>query len=114
MSFLSFLGFNKMVEDGAKVLEFPKPKAVAPIPPVTPPKREPKEHYRVGYVTETGMTTLTILSNEGWGSITLSMNREACEAMIRLLRATYDDSFSPDDPDGGEPLPVEESEAKVA
>jgi len=114
MSFLSFLGFGKMVEDGAKVLEFPKPKVVAPMPPVAPPKKsEPKEHYRVGYVAETGMTTLTILSNDGWGSITLSMNREACEAMIRLLRATYDDSFTPeDDPDGG--LPVEESEAKVA
>ncbi len=109
MSFLSFLGFGKLVEDGTKVLEFPKPKAVAPVPPVQKPKPQPKEHYRVGYVSETSMTTLTIMSNDGWGSITLSMNKEACEQMIRMLRATYNDSFTPD----GE-LPVEDSEAKVA
>lgn len=116
MGFLSFLGFTKMVEEGAKVLEFPKPKAVPPVPQVATPKPpQPKEHYRVGYVNETGMTTLTIMSHDGWGSITLSMNKQACEAMIRLLRATYEDespSNPTDDPDGG--LPIEESEAKVA
>ena len=101
-----------MVEDGAKVLEFPTLKAVAPVPPVQKPKPQPKEHYRVGYITETGMTTLTIISHDGWGSITLTMNKEACEHLIKMLRATYDDSYTPDDPDGG--LPVEDSEAKVA
>ncbi len=104
-----------MVEDGAKVLEFPKPKAVAPMPPVTPPRKpEPKEHYRVGYIPENGMTTLTLIADYG-NSMTLSMNREACEAMIKMLRATYpdtEDDIDPDDPDGG--LPIEDSEARVA
>lgn len=113
MGFLSYLGFTKMVEDGAKVLEFPKPKAVEPVAPLLKP--QPKEHYRIGYVDETKMTTLTILSHDGWGSITLSMNKPACEQLIKMLRATYDDDDSPtDDPDGGLPLPINNSEAKVA
>lgn len=113
MSFLSFLGFGKMVEDGAKVLEFPKPKAVEPVEPLPPPKpRAPEEHYRVGFDTE-GRTTLTLLGNYG-SSMTLSMNQVACEQLIRMLRATYQDNDdSPDDdPSGG--LPVPEEEKKVA
>ncbi len=80
------------------------------MPPVDPPKPKSKEHYRVGF-DDQGMTTLTLMSNDGWGSITLSMNRSACEQLIRMLRSTYDIDDSepepPTDPDGGIPLNTE-------
>lgn len=98
-----------MVKDGAKVLEFPKPKAVSPQPPTAPPRQsQPREYYRVGYIAESGMTTLTMMGDYGT-TMTLTMNREACEAMIKLLRATYpddEDDIDPDNPDGGLPVPV--------
>ena len=56
---------------------------IKPAPP--PPK--PKEHYRVGF-TDDGKTTLTLIADYG-NSMTLSMNQEACEQLIRMLRATY-------------------------
>lgn len=56
--------------------------------PVSIPEPASKEHYRVGR-TDDGCTTLTLINNAGWGSMTLTMNREACEQMIRMLRATY-------------------------
>ena len=100
-----------MVEDGAKVLEFPTPKAVPPMPAVVPPKpKQPEEHYRVGFDSE-GRTTLTLMADTG--SMTLSMNQTACEQLIRMLRATYqdDDDTPENDPDGGLPLPEEERKA---
>ena len=105
-----------MVEDGAKVLEFPKPKAVPQVEVPRPaPKPEPKEHYRIGYISETGMTTLTLMADSGWSS-TLSMNKPACEQLIKMIRATYedeDDTPNPD-PDGGLPLPEEVEDKKAA
>lgn len=65
------------------VINFPKPVAVA--------EPEPKEHYRVGF-TDDGQTTLTFINNEGWGSMTLTMNQDACERLIKMLRATYLDN----------------------
>lgn len=101
-----------MVKDGADVLEFPKPKAVEPVRPPAPPKpKAPEEHYRVGFDTE-GRTTLTLIGENGY-SMTLSMSQSSCEQMIKMLRATYTNGFTPDDdPDGGLPLPEEEK--KVA
>ncbi len=55
--------------------------------PVSVPKTQ-KEYYRVGR-TDDGCTTLTMLG-DGYGSITLTMNREACEQMIRMLESTFD------------------------
>lgn len=103
-----------MVEDGAKVLEFPKPKAVPyiePPQPIPPKPKQPEEHYRVGFDSE-GRTTLTLMTDTG--SMTLSMNQTACEHLIKMLRATYQDNndVPDDDPDGG--LPVPEEERKVA
>ena len=113
MSFLSFLGFGKMVEEGAKVLEFPKPVAVPKVDPPAPKIPKAEEHYRVGFDTE-GRTTLTLLTNYG-SSMTLSMNQTACEQLIRMLRATYQDNEPEpnptDDPDGGLPVPEEERKA---
>jgi hypothetical protein len=60
------------------------------VPEVESPKKEDREFYRVGR-TEEGRTTLTMIDNSGYGSLTLTMNREACEQMIRMLEATFDD-----------------------
>lgn len=57
--------------------------------PIAAPK--PREHYRVGF-NDQGMTTLTLMS-DGYGYTTLTMNRDACEHLIRLLRATYQDDL---------------------
>lgn len=59
-----------------------------PAPPPMPPAKE-EEHYRVG-VTSDGRTTLTFLGSSG-ATMTLTMGRDACEQMIRLLEATFDD-----------------------
>ena len=83
MNFLEWLGFKKFMEDT-------EPKNVVKLPvdyvkPAPPPK--PKEHYRVGF-DDQGMTTLTLMADYG-NSMTLSMNQEACEQLIRMLRSTY-------------------------
>jgi hypothetical protein len=62
--------------------------SVPEVPPVSVPKQEQKEFYRVGR-TDDGCTTLTMLGIDGYGSMTLTMNREACEQMIRMLEATF-------------------------
>ena len=58
------------------------------VAPVSVPKKEHKECYRVGR-TEDGYTTLTMMSHDGYGSLTLTMNQEACEQMIRMLESTF-------------------------
>jgi hypothetical protein len=58
------------------------------VPEVASPKKEQKEFYRVGR-TDDGYTTLTMIDRSGYGSLTLTMNREACEQMIRMLEATF-------------------------
>lgn len=47
---------------------------------------ESNEPYRVGVTTD-GKVTLTLIANGM--STTMTMAPEACEAMIRILRATY-------------------------
>jgi hypothetical protein len=61
--------------------------SVPEVTPVSKPKKH-KEFYRVGR-TDDGYTTLTMLDSSGYGSMTLTMNREACEQMIRMLEATF-------------------------
>ena len=83
MNFFEWLGFEKFMKDT-------EPKNVVKLPvdyvkPVAHPK--PKEHYRVGF-DDQGMTTLTLIADHG-NSMTLSMNQEACEQLIKMLRATY-------------------------
>ncbi len=83
MNFLEWLGFKKVMEDT-------DPKNVVKLPveyvkPAPPPA--PKEHYRVGF-DDQGRTTLTLISDYN-NSMTLSMNEEACEQLIRMLRSTY-------------------------
>lgn len=91
MNFFEFLGFTKFMKDTEpnNVIKFPEPKAVPKMPaPVAPP--QPKEYYRIGR-RDDGFTTLTVMSGDGYGAITLSMNEAACEQLIKMLRATYDD-----------------------
>jgi hypothetical protein len=68
----------------SNVVPFPK----AELTPVHEPEPEPEEHYRVGHNSEGG-TTLTLISRNG--SLTLTMSQDACERLIRMLRATYRD-----------------------
>ena len=65
------------------IVPFPEPK-LTPVP-----EPEPEEHYRVGFTTA-GDTTLT-LKSPGGASMTLTMNRDSTEQLIRMLRATYQD-----------------------
>ena len=63
--------------------------AAPPMPPAKTAPAKEEEHYRVG-VTSDGRTTLTFLSSSG-ATMTLTMGRDACEQLIRMLRATYPD-----------------------
>lgn len=93
MNFFEFLGFNKFMKDTepSNVVKFPEPKTEPKMPLVQPiAESEPKEYYRIGR-REDGFTTLTLMSSDGYGTITLSMNNAACEQLIKMLRATYDD-----------------------
>lgn len=69
---------------------FKKPVVPDPAPIAAPPAppRE-RELYRVGATTD-GKTTLTLTSPDGF-VMTLTMNQQACEQMIKILRATYTD-----------------------
>lgn len=64
-----------------------------PVPEL--PKKN-TEVYRVG-VTENGDTTLTLLSPNGL-STTLIMSQDRCEQLIRMLRATYPEEGSNNEP----------------
>lgn len=109
MSFLSFLGFGKMVKDGAEVLEFPKPKAVPRVDPPTPKEEPAKIFYRLG-LTDNNRVAFQM----GYSEIT--MNYEGCQQMIDQLKffqsQLHDEGNTPDDdPDGGLPIPEEEQKA---
>ena len=54
-----------------------------------PVKKEQQEFYRVGCTNE-GMTTLTVISDDAYTSITLTMNKSACRQLIRMLESTFD------------------------
>lgn len=58
------------------------------VPTVKVPRQENKEHYRIGR-TDKGETTLTMIADGGYHSMTLTMNQEACEQLIRMLESTF-------------------------
>lgn len=62
----------------------PDPITYPPMPQTSKPKNN--EHYRVGFDDGTEMVTLTLLGGGGT-SMTLSMNKDATEHLIRMLRA---------------------------
>lgn len=110
MSFLSFLGWQKMAEDASKVVDFPKPKVVPPVPEVQPSKEEPaKIFYRFG-VTDNNRLAFQMGYSE------LTMNKQGIQNLIDQLTffqsQLYDeDDNTPPDPGGGEPIPVPEQKA---
>lgn len=69
------------------VVDFPVPKSFPTMPEVKPVKTG-KEFYRVGFVEETQMVTLTLLG-DGGSSMTLSMNHSASEQLIRMIRSAF-------------------------
>jgi hypothetical protein len=113
MSFLTFLGFKKMVDDGAEVLEFPKPKAVPKVPeakqPETPKEEVSTVYYWLG-LTDTNRVSFNMPYRE------ITMSKQGVQQMIDQLAfyqsQLYDEDGTPgDDPDGGEPVPVPEQKA---
>jgi hypothetical protein len=77
----------------SNVIQFPR--EYPEMPPIQSiPKPKNREPYRVG-TTVDGQTTLTVMSDGS--SMTLTMNQEACEHLIKMLRASYVDE---DDADG--------------
>lgn len=114
MSFLSFLGFGKMVKDGADVLKFPELKSVPQVKapePEQPKEPEGKIFYRLG-LTDNNRVAFSM------GHMEITMNREGCQQMIDQLTffqsQLYDEGGPTDDPDGGLPLPEEAENRKAA
>jgi len=111
MSFLSFLGWQKMAEDASKVVDFPKPKAVPQVAPPAPKEEPAKIFYRLG-LTDNNRVAFSM----GYSEIT--MNHEGCQQMIDQLKffqsQLQDESGPTDDPDGGLPVPEEAENKKAA
>ena len=85
----------KDVEDG-KVLPFPEPKEVPPMPKVEDPKassEDDKPVYQIGKLAD-GRVTLRVGSNYSWTTIT--MNNQAVDGLVRMLEAAKE----PEDDDG--------------
>jgi hypothetical protein len=63
---------------------------VKPIPPIPNiPTNQVKDHYRIGYDSANGATTLTLIAD--YTSMTLSLGPEEVMRLIRMLGATLDD-----------------------
>lgn len=108
MSFLSFLGFDKMAKDGAEVVDFPKPKAVPKVDPPAPKEEPATIYYRFGMSSDN-----RVAFSMGYTEIT--MNRQGCQNLIDQLtfymNKIDDDNDPTDDPDGGLPVPEQEKKA---
>lgn len=76
------------------VVEFPKP---VEMPKVA--HQAPQEHYRVGYITDLEMVTLTLISDTNT-SMTLSMSNAEVDHLVRLLKAAQ--RFEDDEPSESE------------
>jgi hypothetical protein len=78
---------EKIAEDMKKVMP-----DVSPIPPVPGiPKNQVQDHYRVGYDSVNGATTLTLHAD--YTSMTLSLGPEEVMRLIRMLGASLDDDI---------------------
>jgi len=71
--------------------EYPERKEMPTIPSMPfVPKTPVRDHYRVGYDPEAGLTTLTVHAE--MTSMTLSLPPEEVFRMIRMLSATLSDT----------------------
>ncbi len=103
--------FGKKTKDEDNVVKFPELKSVPPVPEVTPPVKEkdPVTFYRLG-LTDNNRVSFYM----GYSEITMS--RQGVQQMIDQLKFFQsqiddDNDIDPDDPDGGEPVPVPEQKA---
>jgi hypothetical protein len=79
-------------DTGTLLDDMKKAEDVTPIPPVPGiPKNQVQDHYRVGYDSVNGATTLTLHAD--YTSMTLSLGPEEVMRMIRMLGATLDDDI---------------------
>jgi len=78
-----FNWFNKTKEpeQSNNVVEFPKPKVAE--------KPAYRECYRIGYDEHSEMVSLTVMSEDGYGSITLRMNYPAAQQMIKMINTAF-------------------------
>lgn len=99
--------FGKKNKEPSNVVDFPELKSVPKMPEVQPPKEEPaKIYYRLG-LTDNNRVAFSM----GYSEIT--MNHAGVQQMIDQLaffqsQIPDDDDIDPDDPDGGESVPVPE------
>ena len=77
--------FEKITNDMKKVVSDSTP--IPPVPGI--PKNQVQDHYRIGYDSINGATTLTLHAD--YTSMTLSLGPEEVMRMIRMLGATLDD-----------------------
>jgi hypothetical protein len=104
---MMFNMFGKKDKEGT-VVKFPELKSVPAMPEVEPPKQEEpaKIFYRLG-LTDNNRVAFSM----GYSEITMS--HTGVQQMIDQLaffqsQLNDDDDIDPDDPDGGEPVPVPE------
>ena len=79
---------KELIEQANETYGLPEPVKVPTMPETK--KKINQEYYRVGYNSVDHVTRLIIKKDNGF-SMTLSLNKSACEQMIRMIRATYDD-----------------------
>ncbi len=98
-------------ESKDNVYTLPTPKAVPPAPEVTPPVKEkdPVTFYRLG-LTDNNRVSFYM------GYTEITMSRKGVQQMIDQLKFFQsqiddDNDIDPDDPDGGEPVPIPEKKA---
>jgi hypothetical protein len=73
-------------------VEGPKDLEKTMIPPLPQlPQHTVNDHYRVGYDSQMGVTTLTLMSDGA--SMTLSLSPYELLRLIRILGATLDEDF---------------------
>ncbi len=76
---------EKIAADMKKAM--PDVKPIPPIPNI--PTNKVQDHYRIGYDSANGATTLTLIAD--YTSMTLSLGPEEVMRLIRMLGATLDD-----------------------
>jgi hypothetical protein len=67
----------------SNVVKFPEVK------PLELAKPRSRECYRIGYDEEAEMVSLTLMSQDGYGSITLRMNYAAAQQMIKMINTAF-------------------------
>jgi hypothetical protein len=67
----------------SNVVKFPEVK------PLELAKPQSRECYRIGYDEHTEMVSLTLMSGEGYGSITMRMNYAAAQQMIKMINTAF-------------------------